>query len=179
MPSCRLLAATAGLALALASPALAASMDAKPLGKFGVWEAAWFTDNGNKVCYMAAMPDSTDAKKPLKGRGKPYLFVTHWPADKEKNAVTMMSGFDYKKNSKAVIAVGGKVFNMSTTGKGADTQTAWIDDQSKEDSFVEMIQKSAGLTIKITSKRGNVITDSYSLDGAGDAYKAITRECGY
>lgn len=172
------LAAGAVVAFGVAA-AGAATMDAKPLGKFGHWEAAWFTDNGNKVCYMAAMPDSTDAQKPVKGRGKPYLFITHWPADKEKNAVTMSSGFDYKKGSKAVVAVGGKVFNLSTAGKGADAQTAWIDDQGKEDDFVDMIQKSPALTIKMTSKRGNIITDSYSLDGSVDAYKAITRECGY
>ncbi|MDI1227751.1 MAG: invasion associated locus B family protein [bacterium] len=157
--------------------------DAKPLGKFGVWEAAWFMDNGNKVCYMAAKPQSTDAEKPVKGRDETFLFITHWPAEDEKNAVTIQAGFTLKPGSKAVVTVDGKVFSMATGGKDkataeSDAQMAWMDDQGKEDELAIAISKGTGLTVRNLSKRGNTITDTYSLQGSGEAFKAINKECG-
>ena len=56
---------------------------------------------------------------------------------------------------------------------------AWVDDQKKEDELASAIQKGEKLTFKATSKRGNVITDTYSLSGSADAYKAISKACGY
>ncbi|MDE1153481.1 MAG: hypothetical protein PW788_13170 [Micavibrio sp.] len=182
--------AAAALALVLSAAttgAMAESMDVKPLGAFGKWEAAYWMENGKKVCYMATRPTATDSKSPVKGRDPAYLFITHWPGDSEKNAVTITAGFDYKPGTKAVVAIGGKVFNMATGSKatakkggaGTDAQMAWMDDQVREDELTDFIQKETGLTVKSTSRRGNVITDSYSLDGSSEAYKAISRECGY
>jgi len=185
----KLLAATAlVLTLSAAAPAaFAESMDVKPLGAFGKWEAAYWLENGKKVCYMATRPTATDSKIPVKGRDPAYLFITHWPGDSEKNAVTITAGFDYKPGSKAIVAIGGKAFNMMTGSKGnaksdtakGDAQMAWMDDNAREDELAEIIQHETGLTVKSTSRRGNVITDSYSLDGSAEAYKAISRECGY
>lgn len=160
------------------------SPDAKAIGKFGEWEAAYFMDNGDKVCYMAAQPKSTKSDKPVKGRDKPFLFITHWPADDEKNAVTVSEGFTIKTGSKATITVDGKEFSMATGGRDkatadADAQMAWMEDQKKEDELAIAISKGSSLTVKAASQRGNNITDTYSLSGSGEAYKAITKECGY
>lgn len=176
--------ATFATALLTAPLALAAPPDAKPLGKFGDWEAAWFMDNGNKVCYMAAKPQSTKSSQPMRGRDETYLFITHWPADNERNAVTVSAGFPIKKGTRATITVDGKVFSMATRGSDtatadADEEMAWMDDQDKEDELVAAIAKGSSLSVKTTSGRGTVITDSYSLNGSGNAYKAISEECGY
>ena len=173
----------ATIALSAAAALAQGTADAKPLGKFGVWEAAWFMDNGNKVCYMAAKPQSTDSDKPVKGRDETFLFITHWPAEDEKNAVTIQAGFTIKPGSKAVVTVDGKVFNMATGGKDkataeSDAQMAWMDDQGKEDELAVAISKGTQLTVRNASKRGNTITDTYSLQGSGEAYKAINKECG-
>lgn len=180
-----ILAATLGAALVFAAlPAMAAPPEAKPLGTFGDWEAAWFMDNGNKVCYMASKPASTKSSQPLKGRDESYLFITHWPADNEKNAVTVSAGFSIKKGSRATITVDGKVYNLAIRGSDkatadADEEMAWMDDQDKEDELATAIAKGSSLSVKTTSGRGTVITDTYSLDGSGNAYKAISAECGY
>lgn len=178
------IAALGAALIVSAHAAAAAPPDAKPLGKFGQWEAAWFMDSGHKVCYMAAEPESTKSSQPLKGRDKTYFFVTHWPADNEKNAVTVSAGFPIKPDSRASVTVDGKIFNMAVRGKDkatadADPEMAWMDDQSKEDELAAAIAKGSSLSVKTTSKRGTVITDTYSLDGSGDAYKAISEECGY
>lgn len=178
-----LMTACAALLFSATASFAQGTADAKPLGKFGVWEAAWFMDNGNKVCYMAAKPQSTDSEKPVKGREDSFLFITHWPAENEKNAVTIQAGFTIKPGSKAVVTVDGKVFNMATGGKDkataeSDAQMAWMDDQGKEDELAVAISKGTQLTVRNLSKRGNTITDTYSLQGSGEAFKAINKECG-
>lgn len=172
------------IALSLLSLPAGAAMpkDAITLGKFGKWEAAYFNDGGNKVCYMATAPESTTSSAPIKGRDpNVLLFITHWPADNEKNAITISSGYPFKEGSKVTIAISGKSFSFSTGGKGtgADPDMAWTDDNAQEDELAEEIRRAESLTIKGTSKRGNVITDTFSLKGSSDAYSAISKACGY
>ncbi|TAL30576.1 MAG: hypothetical protein EPN97_12225 [Alphaproteobacteria bacterium] len=154
---------------------------AKPLGKFGNWEAAYFTDRGNKVCYMAVAPTSTVSTKPVKGRDPNVLmFITHWPADNQKDAVTISTGYSYKPGSKAIVSVGGKDYAMSTggPGTGAEADMAWMDDDAAETNLVAAMRAADDLTVKGTSKRGTVITDTYNLTGSAEAYSAITKACG-
>lgn len=180
-------AALIALATLAAHPAPAQAQSpaqATAIGKFGEWEAAWFMDGSDKVCYMAARPQSTKADKPVKGRDDTFLFVTHWPGDDDKNAVTVTAGFTIKPGTKAVMSIDGRDFTMVTGGRDkqntpADAQMAWMDDQAQEDELAVAISKGSTLTVKTYSLRGNGITDTYSLTGSGDAYKAITKECGY
>lgn len=153
---------------------------AQPLGQFGSWEAAYFMNNGNKVCYMATPPSSTSSTKPVKGRDKNVLFfITHWPAEHEKNAVTISTGYEYKTGSKAVVTINGKDYSLSTGGgdTGAGADMAWMEDDAQQDALVADIKSGATLTVKGTSKRGTAITDTYSLKGSADAYAAIGKAC--
>src|SRR3569832_338483 len=101
------LPAVIGLLLPLLSAAAFADTlghpGAQPIGQFGAWEAAYFMDQGNRVCYMATPPASTASEKPVKGRDKNVLFfITHWTAGQEKNAVTVSTGYEYKAGTKAI-----------------------------------------------------------------------------
>lgn len=153
---------------------------AQPIGHFGVWEAASFMDNGNKVCYMATPPSSTASTKPVKNRDKNVLFfITQWPADHEKNAITISTGYEYKEGTKAVVTVNSKDYPLSTGGgtTGAGADMAWMEDDAQEDALVAAIKIGSTLTVKGTSKRGTVITDTYSLKGSTEAYAAISKAC--
>jgi hypothetical protein len=137
-------------------------------------------DQGNKVCYMATPPASTASDKPVKGRDKNVLFfITHWPASHEKNAVTVSTGYEYKPGTKAVISIAGRDYAMAVGGgdTGAGPDMAWMEDDALEDALVADIKIGASLTVKGTSKRGNTITDTYSLKGSTDAYAAISKAC--
>jgi hypothetical protein len=176
----RLSALTAMLCL-LATPAFAQlHPGAQQIGKFGAWQAAWFADKGAKVCYMATAPVSTASAKPVKGRDKNVLlFITHWPSD-NNNAVTVSTGYSYKTGTRAVIAINGREYSLTTGGgaTGADPDMAWMDDNAQEVELVKDIRIGKTLTIKGTSKRGTVITDTYDLSGASDAFAAISKTCG-
>ncbi len=180
-------AATIALIFSMQHVQAQTTPEAKPLGKFGEWEAAFVVekDSGSKYCYMAAKPSDTKSDKPMKGRDPAFLFITHWPSDDEKNAVTFSAGFTIKPGSKADVTVDGKSsFSMATGGRektsvDADAQMAWMEDNAKEDELATAISKGSKLVVKTISKRGTTITDTYNLSGSGDAYKAISKECGY
>lgn len=153
---------------------------AQQIGQFGAWEAAYFMDQGNKVCYMATPPSATTSSKPVKGRDKNVLFfITHWPSDHQKNAVTISTGYDYKPGTKAVVTIGAKDYPLAVGGgnTGAGADMAWMEDDAQEDALVADIKAGTTLTVKGTSKRGTVITDTYSLKGSSEAYAAITKAC--
>ncbi len=178
----RRLSAVIGMLCLSMSPAFAQlHPGAQHIGKFGAWEAASFTDKGNKVCYMATPPASTASTKPVHGREKNVLlFITHWPADNDRNAVTVSAGYAYKSGTRAVIAINGREYSLTTGGgaTGADPDMAWMDDNAQEDELVKDIRIGQSLTVKGTSKRGTIITDTYDLRGASDAYAAISKACG-
>lgn len=164
-----------------ASAAGSAHPGAQQLGKFGAWEAATFSDGkGGKVCYMATAPTSTASARPVKGRDKNVLmFITDWPGQKEKNAVTITAGYSYKSGSKTVVTIGGKTYDMTVggPGTGGDPDMAWMDDNAREDALVADIKAGTSLTVAGTSRRGTVITDTYDLKGSAEAYAAIDKAC--
>ena len=63
------------------SPAFASEQ--KEIGKFGVWTAYVFEENGGKVCYMAANPNKDEGK--YKKRGEILAMITHRPGEGTRN----------------------------------------------------------------------------------------------
>lgn len=165
---------TAGL-LALATPACAqqepSSNDPHSIGTYGGWNASSFLDSGSKVCLMSLSPATQTGK--FKQRGSVFLFVTHWPADKTKNAVSVSNGYRFQKGSLVTLKVGGKSFKLITQNATALTQN-----QAMDDTITQALQKNATLTIEGISTRGTKTTDTYRLQGSSAAYQAITKECG-
>ncbi len=170
--------------LFLLCPALAFAAAGHPgaqaIGQFGAWEAAYFMANGAKVCYMATPPASTESTKPVKGRDTNVLFfITHWSSEEDSNAVTISTGYEYKPGTKAVVSINGKEYSLAVGGgdTGAGADMAWMEDNAQEAALVADIKSGSTLTVTGTSKRGTVITDTYSLKGSSDAYAAIGKAC--
>lgn len=160
------------LPLAFLLPGTAqAAGDATLIGAFKDWKAYSFADNGKKVCFMSAKP--TEQKGKFKKRGDVLLFVTHWPAQNNRNVVSVSAGYPYKTNSEATILVGGNTFKLRTEG-----EMAWTQDQAADDAIAAAIRKGSTLEVKGTSQRGTDTTDVYSLKGSSAALDAITKECG-
>lgn len=160
------------LSLTLLLPRLAlAAGDAALVGTYEDWKAYSFTDGGGKVCFMSAKP--TEQKGKFKKRGDVLLFVTHWPAQNNKNVVSVSAGYPYKNGSDADVSVDGSTFKLRTEG-----EMAWTQDQAADDAITAAIRKGASLEVKGVSQRGTETTDIYSLKGSGAALDAITKECG-
>lgn len=142
----------------------------QPLGSFGAWDTFTEREGKNLICYMAS--EATKARGNYKKRGKTYMIVTHRPAEKSSNVVSIEAGYTYKKDSEVDVIIGKNTTKLFTSGT-----TAFAYDSKADDGLVKAMIRGAGMTVKGTSLRGTPTTDTYSLKGFTAAYKAISAAC--
>ena len=158
--------------IALGAQTATASSAPKLIGTYDNWNVFTFTDDaGKKVCFMSARPAS--AKGNYTRRGDIYAYITHWPSKGHKNMINFDTGYAFKPNSMVDVSIGNQKFQLATEG-----EKAWAYNQADDDEITSAIRKGSTMTVKGTSSRGTVTTDTYSLKGTGDAYEAISKACG-
>jgi hypothetical protein len=139
------------------------------LGQFTDWAAYTASTDKGKICFVISQPKRR-APEGL-NRDPAYFFVTDRPKDNVRNEVSMQVGFPTKNGSAAAVSIGGQDFDLIT-----DDDRAWSN--GKDDAhIVEAMRKGSDMTIKTTSSRGNLTTDSYSLSGISAALDRIGQEC--
>lgn len=154
--------------LVMPSPAVAAAptlIDAQ-----GDWKSYFFLDKGEKVCFMSSQPQKQEGK--YNKRGEVFLFVTHWPGEKDKNVVSVSNGYTFKPGSTVTLTIDGRNFSLFTQG-----EMAWTKDQLVDDAITEALRKGSTVVIKGVSKYDTETTDTYSLKGSGAIYQKIADEC--
>jgi hypothetical protein len=156
------------LLLFYAGPAMAQGTER--LGDFGAWSAFRFIENGNTACYIASQPtkDEGDYKK----RGDIYALVAHRPAEGRRDEVSILAGYDYKKDSLVEIKIGGLTKRLFTLD-----DSAWAADKETDEAMVQAMIKGSTMVVIGTSARGTVTTDTYSLRGFTKAYQAANGAC--
>ena len=150
----------------LDTPAAAGTM----LSKHGDWEAFTDRESGKLVCYMGSAPTKSRGK--YTKRGRTFLLITHRPAEKSKNVISLQAGYTYKKMSEVELAVGETSFKLFT-----DQQWAFAADTATDNALVKSMIGGAVLIVRGLSSRGTQTTDTYSLKGFTAAYKAIGKAC--
>ncbi len=143
----------------------------KVLGTHRDWEAYQLVEKGKKTCYMASQPIKTAGK--YKKRGDVVVFVTHRPAEKERDIVNFHAGYKFKKDSTVEVAIGRRKFKLFTKG-----DTAWALTAADEQAMVKSMIKGNRMLVRGTSARGTQTTDTYSLRGFSRAYRRINKACG-
>ncbi|MEI8394819.1 MAG: invasion associated locus B family protein [Rhodospirillaceae bacterium] len=156
---------------AAAAPDAKAKTKTKVLGTYQDWKAFSYEENGQKVCYISSQPKKIEPKG--KARGDAYILVTHRPAEKTFSVVSVTAGYAYKKDAEVVIKIDRKDFRMFTDG-----DTAWARDDTTDKAVSAALRGGKHLVIKGTSARGTNTTDTYSLNGVGQAFAAINEACG-
>ena len=151
-----------------AAPAAAA--DPRHLGTVKDWNAFVFEEKGQKVCYISSQPKKTEPKAK---RGDIYTLVTHRPAEKALDVVSVIVGYPFKKGSEAEVNIDGKDFKLFTDG-----ETAWARDADGDRAVTAAMRDGKQMVVKGVSGRGTKTTDTYSLTGVGQAYDAINEACG-
>jgi len=165
-----LLAALTGIGCALgAAQAIAATP--KLIGSFKDWDSFELIEGKAKTCYMRSGP--IESKPSGVKRGEINLFVTHRPADKTLNEVSILTGYPYKPGSTATVTIGKAKFELFT-----DADSAWVERAKDEARLVAAMKAGANLTVAGTSARGTKTTDRYSLAGFSGAHQAINKACG-
>ncbi len=161
---------TALLLFAL-SPSSAQAGEPRLIGTFGNWSAYIFTENGNKVCYMASQPQKDEGN--YKKRGEIFALITHRPAEGTQNVFSYITGYSYKAGSDATITIDGQRFVLFT-----QDDTAWTPDAESDKRLADAIRAGSKMVVKGTSSRGTLTTDTFSLRGSAAAHDKISKECG-
>lgn len=141
------------------------------IGTYGAWSAYVFNEDGGKVCYMAAEPES--AKGNYTKRGEIFALITHRPKENTKNVFSYITGYTYKKGSSVNIRANSQSFSLFT-----QNDTAWTPDAATDNKLADSIRKGSKMIVKGTSSRGTLTTDTFSLSGSGKAHDAINQACG-
>ncbi len=155
-----------------AAPNLAALAQEEPksLGTFSNWEAVTFKEGGNTGCYITSVPSKKEGA--YTSRDRTYALVTHRPADKTFNVITIVAGYSYKSESEVTIKIGSQSFRLFT-----NKDAAWAPNEETDKKIVQAMIKGQGMIVQGTSSRGTKTTDTYSLIGFTKAYRAIADAC--
>ncbi len=135
------------------------------------WTASVIKSKKAKICYLHGEPRKSAGK--YSRRGKTYLQVTHRPAEKVRDEVSVTAGYGYRKDSEVTAEIDGQKRTMFTSG-GA----AWSYSAKDDRALVKSMLRGQELVIKGTSSRGTLTTDRYSLIGFTAAYRAAGKACG-
>jgi hypothetical protein len=160
-------AAGAGATAAASRPG---SHQAVLLGTFNDWKAYSTQAGRSKVCYALSEPKERLPRE-LK-RDPAFIFVSFRPSENVRNEVAVVLGFPTKDGSEAKAAVGSAQFDFLTKD-----QNAWIKNPAQEEQVVQTLSRGGNLVLRSQSRRGNELTDRYSLQGFAQALERARREC--
>jgi len=160
----------AALMISASCATAAHAQEVKVLGTFGKWIAQTYKENGQAVCFISVKPDKSEGN--YKARGDVSFMVTHRPAERAFDVVSMAAGYQYLPDSDAVFTSGSKRFNLFTSG-----ERAWARDAQTDKAIVQLMISGNVMVIKGTSSRNTVTTDTFSLSGFTAAYKSISESC--
>jgi invasion protein IalB len=174
-----MLAATAlalpSVAVAQPKPPASPTAQATLLGQYGDWGAYTATPGGQKVCFALAKPSSSVDNPPNRrtAANPVYMFISTRPAEKVSNEVSVLvTGYEFKPNTEASVAVGASSFAMYTQKDGA-----WVKNAAEETKLIETMRKGTDVVIKATTSRGTQTTDTFSLKGITQAVDRAAQEC--
>jgi invasion protein IalB len=161
------------ISLTLSVSVLAATPTATPkqLGEFHGWTAYTMNDGKSEICYVVGSPK---VQEPAKTKRDAHLLVTHRPADKAFNVVSVEPGpnFAFAKGADVTVAVDRQSFAFFTAA-----DTAWSRDSETDKAVVTAMSKGKELTVKAKPAKGSDIADTYALTGFGEALGAIDKAC--
>jgi invasion protein IalB len=140
------------------------------LGESGDWAAYTYKAADTKVCYVSSQPKSSEPKTAK--RDPIFFLVTHMPGRKVKGEISTIIGYPFKKDTTVELKVDQAGFELFTNADGA-----WADTAATEKKIVTAMKSGAALTVKGTSWRGTVTTDTYSLKGLSAAIAKIDEAC--
>ena len=159
------------LMLVLISSALpAVAAPPKEVASNGKWRGFTFDENGKTGCYMLAQPEKDEGN--YTQRGPIYVFVTHRPAMKIFDEVTINAGYTFEKDSTVKVTIGNRDFTMATDG-----DRAWVESAATDKQMVAAMKQGTAMTVRGASNRGTRTTDTYSLSGFSATYKAVADVC--
>ena len=141
------------------------------IGSFNNWTAYTSLIEKSKTCFLASKPINSLGKYDRNNRDKTYVFVTNIKGA-TIHEVSVVAGFNYKKNSEVIFNIDGKKTKMFPVD-----DRAWSESSKIDRSLVKQMKRGKKLTVTGISSPGNTIKDVYSLSGFTKALSLIDKNC--
>ena len=165
-----------GALILIASATVALAQEAKPIGSFRDWNAYTFSGSGEKSCYIASRPQSSEYSQEISGRDPAFFLITTRiasdPSKTVRNEASTIIGYPFKAESSVTVDVDGQKFTMFTQG-----DNAWFNNRNDEANFITAMKAGNSMTVEGMSGRGTITTDKYSLSGVTAGLDAVAKEC--
>jgi hypothetical protein len=142
----------------------------KSLGTAKNWSAFSAGSGKSLVCYLVGKPVKTLPEHV--NRGRIAANVTHRPGENTFNTVNFQLGYEAKASSSAELTIDGKKYELFTAKQGA-----WAADAETDKTVTLALAKGKQAVIKAVSEHNKASTDTYSLDGFGQALALIDKAC--
>jgi invasion protein IalB len=149
----------------------AAAQTPEFLGSHRDWNVYAFTEDSQKICYMASEP--TKQEGDYTRRGNPAVLVTRRPGSPAIDEVSVQPGYTFREGSEVEIEIGGRDFMLFTRG-----EHAWTKSQDADQALINAMKRGSNMTVRGTSLKGTYSLDTYSLLGFTAGYEAMVNACG-
>jgi invasion protein IalB len=160
----------AALLLPLSSVHAQNAAQPKLIRESGDWRAVESGAGAERVCFVMSQPK---ARAPAGlNRDPAYLYISFRPQAGVRNEVSILTGFPMQEGSQPTVTIGEREFTLQ-----GQAEQAWLANAAEEGPFVQQARAGAQLVFKATSRRGNALTDTYSLAGLTQALEAAQRAC--
>ena len=148
----------------------AAAQTPEFLGSHRDWNVYAFTEDGQKICYMASEP--TKQEGDYTRRGNPAVLVTRRPGSPAVDEVSVQPGYSYREGSEVEVKVGTREFMLFTRG-----EHAWTKSQEADAALINTMKRGSNMTVRGISLKGTYSLDTYSLLGFTAAHQAMVNAC--
>jgi invasion protein IalB len=140
------------------------------LGTHRDWNVYAFTEDSQKICYMASEP--TKQEGDYTRRGNPAVLVTRRPGSPAVDEVSVQPGYSYREGSEVQVKIGNREFMLFTRG-----EHAWTKSQEADEALIDAMKRGSNMAVRGTSLKGTYSLDTYSLLGFTAAYQAMVNAC--
>lgn len=158
------IATAAVLGLAIATSAFAQAPTR--IKQHNAWGAYSHNGGNGKICYILSIP--TQKEPSDRDHGDVFFMLSQHPGQNVSLEPQFTVGYPFKDNSKVVLNIDGKTFNMFTRGTNA-----WMENPAEEPTVVAAMQSGSKMSLTGQSRRGTQTRYSYSLSGVTASLKEI------
>ena len=146
--------------------------DKTQINQFNDWSVLRQETEGGRLCYITSEPIEKKGDYDKSNRGETRVFVTHGPGKAERDVVSIVAGYVFKKQSEVELSVDGNKQSFFTL-----EDRAWSFGQDEDKKIIRNMKRGNKLTVTGVSSRGNKTIDVYSLSGFTKAKQMLDKIC--
>ena len=142
------------------------------IDQFNDWSVLRQETDAGRLCYITSEPIEKKGDYNKSNRGETRVFVTHGPGKAERDVVSIVAGYVFKKQSEVELNIDGNRQSFFTL-----EDRAWSFGQDEDKKIIRNMKRGNKLTVTGVSSRGNKTIDVYSLSGFTKAKQMLDKIC--